>query len=151
MTLDLVDANIDAACALDWERTEDAAVLAVINEQAYGLPAGELAQVLTALSADSVQFYIAREDGTAAACVATVDESSDCGISAATRPASRQRGLAGSLMCQALIDARRRGCTSNSLQSSNAAVAVYERLGYRDVCAIQTWEQELPARPRPCY
>lgn len=146
MTLDLVNADVDMSNALGWERTEDVAVLAALNEEAYGLPAGEFAQVLTALSGDSVRLYIAREGGTPAACVAAVDEDSDCGIYAvATRPASRGRGLATSLMQQALVDARRRGCTSSSLQSSKSGFPVYERLGYRDVCAIDTWEQALPA------
>jgi GNAT superfamily N-acetyltransferase len=147
MTLDLVDANIDASNALDWEHTEDVGVLAALNEEANGLPAGEFAQVLTALSGDdSVQLYVAREGGKAAACVATIDEGSDCGIYAvATRPASRGQGLATTLMRQALVDARRRGCTSSSLQSSKSGLPVYKRLGYRDLCAIDTWEQQLPA------
>lgn len=145
MTLDLVGADFDVSDALDWERTEDVGALAALNEQAYGLPAGEFAQVLTALAGNSVRLYVAREGEEAAACVAAIDEDSDCGIYAvATRPASRGRGLAVGLMRRALLDARRRGCTSSSLQSSKSGFPVYERLGYRDVCGIDNWEQALP-------
>ncbi len=142
MTLNLVDADLDVP-ELDWEPTGDVAALAALNEQAYGLPAGEFAQALRALAGESVALYLAREHGEAAACVAAVDEGGDCGIyCVATRPASRGRGLASALMRQALLDARRRGCKSSSLQSSKLGFPVYERLGYRDVCAIDTWEQK---------
>jgi GNAT superfamily N-acetyltransferase len=129
MTLDLVDADFDVSDELDWERTDDVAALAALNEQAYGLPAGEFAQVLIALAGDSVELYLAREHGQAADCVATIDEDSDCGIyCVATRPPSRGRGLASALMRRALFHAHRRGCTSSSLQSSKIDFPVYEPL-----------------------
>jgi ribosomal protein S18 acetylase RimI-like enzyme len=141
MALELVDREFDVFDGLDVERTGDVAALASINEQAYGLPSGEFALALSALAGDSVELYLAREHGEPAACVATIDADGDCGIYAvATRPASRGRGLASALMRQALADARRRGCKTSSLQSSNAAVSVYERIGYRDLGAIDTWE-----------
>jgi GNAT superfamily N-acetyltransferase len=142
MTLDLVDADFDLPDELDWERTGDVGALAALNEHAYDLPAGEFAQVLTALAGDSVALYLAREHGEPAACVAAIDADGDCGIyCVATRPASRGRGLASGLMRRALMDAHGRGCTSSSLQSSKSGFPVYQRLGYRDVCAIDTWER----------
>jgi hypothetical protein len=42
-------------------------------------------------------------------------------------------------MRRALLDARHRDCKSSSLQSSKSGFRVYERLGYRDVSAIDTW------------
>ena len=56
MTLDLVAAEFDVSDELDWERTNDVATLASLNEQAYGVPTGEFAQALTALAGDSVGF-----------------------------------------------------------------------------------------------
>jgi hypothetical protein len=44
-------------------------------------------------------------------------------------------------MRHALTDARDRGCTTSSLQSSKIGLSVYSHLGYRDVCAIDTWER----------
>ncbi len=149
MTLDLVAAEFDVSDELDWERTNDVATLASLNEQAYGVPTGEFAQALTALAGDSVWLYFAREHGDAAACVAAIDAEGDCGIySVATRPASRGRGLASALMRQVLSDARRRGCKTSSLQSSKSGLPVYKRLGYRDVCAIEAWEQRLDGTAR---
>jgi GNAT superfamily N-acetyltransferase len=148
MTLDLTDAELDVSDELDWERTGDVCAIAALNEQAYGLPAGEFAQALTALAGGSVELYLARERGEAAACVAAVEEDGDCGIyCVATRPASRGRGLATGLMRPALTAARQRGCRSSSLQSSKSGLGVYQQLGYRDVCAIGTWERTLVIGP----
>ena len=148
MTLELAGRAFDVSDKLDCERTGDVAALASINEQAYGLPAGEFAQALTALAGDSVGLYLAREHGEPVACVAAIDADGDCGIYAvATQPASRGRGLASALMRRALTDARRRGCKTSSLQSSKSAFSVYERIGYRDLGAIDTWEHKSANTP----
>jgi GNAT superfamily N-acetyltransferase len=148
MTLDLVNRELDVSDELECDSTGDVAALASINEQAYGLPTGEFTQALTAFAADSVEVYLAYEHGQAAACVAAVDADRDCGIYAvATRPASRGRGLASALMRRALTDALRRGCNTSSLQSSRSGFSVYERLGYRDLGAIHTWEHRSSNRP----
>ena len=122
------------------ERAKDAATLASLNEQAYGLPAGELASVTPALKARS-DFYVARDAGEPAACAAALDEGGDCGIYlVATQPASRKQGLAAGLVRQALLEARSRGCSSSSLQSSAVGFSVFQRLGYRDCGALEIWE-----------
>jgi GNAT superfamily N-acetyltransferase len=148
MTLELVDREFDVSDELECERKGDVAALASINEQAYGLPIGEFTQALTPLARDSVEVYLAREHGEAAACVAAIDADGDCGIYAvATRSPSRGRGLASALMRRALTDALRRGCNTSSLQSSRSGFSVYERLGYRDLGAIDTWEHRSSNRP----
>jgi GNAT superfamily N-acetyltransferase len=140
MLMDLEDIALDSADGGDCERTEDAGVVAALNEEAYGLPPGEFAQALEAL-AESAYVHVARERGQPAACLAALDACGDCGIYAvATRPSSRGRGLASALMRHALADARGRGCTTSSLQSSKIGFSVYSKLGYRDVSAIDTWE-----------
>jgi GNAT superfamily N-acetyltransferase len=139
MTLDLVGLQHQTADH-DYERVADAAALSAVNEQAYGLPSGEFATATQALK-DHAEFYFAREHGEFAACVAALDEGRDCGIyCVATRPSSRRRGLASALIRRALSDARGRGCTTSSLQSSPIGARVYERLGYRDRGALETWE-----------
>jgi GNAT superfamily N-acetyltransferase len=145
MTMDLVAADFVVAGDLDWERTGNVAALAALNEQAHGLPAGEFAAALEAFADDAVLLYFARERGELAACAAAIDEGNDCGIyCVATRPASRQRGLASGLMRRALADAHSRGCATSSLQSSEIGFPVYQHLGYRDLCAIETWEYRRP-------
>jgi GNAT superfamily N-acetyltransferase len=141
MMLDLEEVPLDSADEGDWERTEDAAVLAALNEVAYGLPEGEFAGALEALAEGRAYVYLARERGQPAACLAALDVGGDCGIYAvATRPGSRGRGFASELMRHALADARDRGCTTSSLQSSKIGLPVYSRLGYRDLWAIDIWE-----------
>jgi GNAT superfamily N-acetyltransferase len=143
MTLDLVGLKHHKHQAADdhvCERVADAAALSALNEQAYGLPAGEFATATLALK-DHAEFYFVREHGELAACVAALDEGCDCGIyCVATRPSSRRRGLASALIRRALSDARDRGCTTSSLQSSPIGFRVYERLGYRDKGTLETWE-----------
>jgi GNAT superfamily N-acetyltransferase len=141
MMLDLCEIAVDSADDADWERAEDTGVLAALNEEAYGLPEGAFARALEALAERRAYLYVAREGGQPASCLAALDAAGDCGIYAvATRPSSRGRGLASTLMRHALTDARDRGCRTSSLQSSNIGLSVYSHLGYRDVCAIDTWE-----------
>jgi GNAT superfamily N-acetyltransferase len=141
MTLDLAGVDFGGAEGIEWERTSDTDVVAAINEQAYGLPAGELVSATTGLAGAPLDLYLARLDGEPAACVATVDEGGDCGIYlVATLKAAQRRGLASALMRQALVDARDRGCGTSSLQATKAGFPVYRRLGYRDAGAIEMWE-----------
>ena len=144
MTLDLGQVDLEPVADLDWERSRDDIALASLNEQAYGLPPGEFVPAMRALT-DRAEFYFARDHGELATCVAAIDEGGDCGIyCVATRPVSRNRGLASALIRHALVDARKRGCTTSSLQSSPIAFSVYERLGYRDRGAIETWQYRHP-------
>jgi GNAT superfamily N-acetyltransferase len=145
MTLDLVGVDIERDDHLRWERTDDAAAVAALSEQAYGLPDGEFAEPLKAFADCRAHLYLAYEQAEPAACTLALDAGTDCGIYAvATRPSSRGRGLASALMRNALADARDRGCTTSSLQSSTIAFPVYTRLGYRDLGALDTWEYNSP-------
>ena len=144
MTLELGRARLDVDHELDWQRANDAESLSSVNEQAYGLPAGEFAAVTEAL-APGASFYFARDRGQIAACLAAIDRDGDCGIyCVATKPASRKQGLASALLRRALLDARARGCSTSSLQSSPMGFSVYEHLGYRDRGAIEVWERRTP-------
>jgi len=144
MTCELANVEFGVADGLDWDATTDLAAVARLNEDAYGLPRGEFTEALTALTGDAVSVYLAYENGEASACVVAIDEDTDCGIYAvATRPASRQRGLASGLMKRAMSDAHRRGCSTSSLQASKAGFGVYARLGYQDLGGFGTWERTL--------
>jgi ribosomal protein S18 acetylase RimI-like enzyme len=61
----------------------------------------------------------------------------------ATHPAARGRGLATAVTRAALLDARRRGASTASLQATPMAVRLYTRLGFRPVAR---WHEWSPAR-----
>jgi len=84
---------------------------------------------------------VARVDGRAAACAASVVHEGDVWFAlVATRPGHRGRGLSTELMRSALREARAGGCTSKSLEASADGRPVYARLGYRDLGETQLWE-----------
>lgn len=85
-------------------------------------------------SAERAHFYVARSNGEDAAMLMAFDHDRDCGIyMVGTRPAARRRGLATALSAHAIQQARERGCTSASLQSTEIAEGVYARVGFRDL------------------
>ncbi|MGZ8781992.1 MAG: GNAT family N-acetyltransferase [Gaiellaceae bacterium] len=57
----------------------------------------------------------------------------------ATRPDARNRGLASAVTRAALVEARRRGFLTASLQATPMAERLYARLGFRPVGAWQEW------------
>jgi predicted GNAT family acetyltransferase len=61
----------------------------------------------------------------------------------ATVPAARRRGLATAVMQQVLHDAREAGCTSSTLQATDAGARLYATLGFRRLCDMQLWERRL--------
>jgi ribosomal protein S18 acetylase RimI-like enzyme len=66
----------------------------------------------------------------------------DCGISfVATVPAARRRGLARSVMHEALAAARAAGLTTTTLQATETGERLYRSLGYRRLCDMQLWER----------
>ncbi len=86
------------------------------------------------LSADGAHFYVARHEGENAAMLMAFDHDGDCGIyMVGTLPAARRRGLATALSANAVAEARERGCTTVSLQSTEMAEGVYTRVGFRDL------------------
>jgi GNAT superfamily N-acetyltransferase len=86
------------------------------------------------LSAEGAHFYVCRLDGEDAAMLMAFDHGGDCGIyMVGTQPAARRRGLATALSAYAIEQARERGCTTTSLQSTEMAESVYARVGFRDL------------------
>jgi GNAT superfamily N-acetyltransferase len=70
-----------------------------------------------------------------------IDCGEDCSInSVATVPDRWGKGMAGALIQSVLVDARRRGYTTTTLQASPGAESLYRRLGYRPACAWTVWE-----------
>jgi GNAT superfamily N-acetyltransferase len=142
MTRDLSEPAPAGDADREWEITTDTNIVAALNEAAYGLPAGEFAQAMVAMEHAPLRLYLARVDGRAATCLGTLDHDGDCGIYfVATAPEAQGRGLATRLLRSALADARARGCTTSSLQATQAGFPVYARCGFRDRCALEMWER----------
>jgi hypothetical protein len=80
MALDLREFDSALPGALEWERTRDTRVVALLNSEAYGLPAGVFDRALEALGEGRAHLYLAVEQGTPASCVAAIDAGTDCGI-----------------------------------------------------------------------
>ena len=77
---------------------------------------------------------VARLDGKPAAVAMAYDHDGDCGIySVTTLDHARRRGLGTAVTALLLHEARDRGCTTASLQSTPMAERVYARVGFRDL------------------
>ena len=59
--------------------------------------------------------------------------------------ASPISGLATRLLSAALVEARGRGCTTSSLQSSAMGERIYDTLGYRRWFRLDMYERRRPA------
>jgi GNAT superfamily N-acetyltransferase len=117
--------------------------LVEVVDAGFGMPDGlSFAPAFAGTAPQQLRAWVARVEGGAAACAASVTEGQDVWFAlVATRPEHRGRGLSSELMRTALRAARAEGCTSTSLESSAQARSVYGRLGYRDLGEAQLWER----------
>ena len=96
----------------------------------FGVPPGLLA------GADPAEFHLraACLDGSEVGAVLAYDHDGDCGIyNLETLEAARRRGIGTALTALQLHDARERGCTTASLQSTAMAEGLYASLGFLDL------------------
>lgn len=99
----------------------------------FGMPPGLLQ------NADHAAFHlaVARLNGENAATALAFDHDGDCGVyNVVTLEHARRRGLGTALTKLQLHDARARGCTTASLQSTPMAERVYAAAGFRDLGRI---------------
>jgi GNAT superfamily N-acetyltransferase len=133
------------ADGVDWRLVDDLDAFGLIGGPAFGV-APDVAAAASAGLEGVVRLYVARADGEDVATLGTIDVDGDCGVyMVATRPEARGRGLATALVRQALLEAGERGLQTTSLQATAMGRPIYERLGYRDLGAIQMWERRRPA------
>ncbi len=127
---------------LNWYRDCDLATVGRLNDAAYGYPDGAMGVVIAAIPFERVHTYGADVDGEPAAVMMTIDVGDDTEIAwVATSEAARGRGLATALMRQSLWDARERGRRTSTLQATKMGKGIYERIGFRDLGALQMWER----------
>jgi ribosomal protein S18 acetylase RimI-like enzyme len=90
--------------------------------------------LLRNMEPNAFHVLVGRLDGRNVATAIAYDSDGDCGIyNAVTVPEARRRGLGTALTALHLHDARDRGCTTASLQSTPVAERVYASLGFRDL------------------
>lgn len=93
--------------------------------------------LLSATDPTDFHILVARLDGANAATAMAYDNDGDCGIfNVTTLEHARRRGLGTALTARHLHDARSRGCTTASLQSTEMAERVYRAVGFRDLGRI---------------
>jgi ribosomal protein S18 acetylase RimI-like enzyme len=86
------------------------------------------------------EIVIARLDGKSASAGMSLDHGDDCGIfSLGTLAHARRRGLGTAVTTRLLHDARRRGCSTASIQATAMAVGVYTAIGFRDLGAFNEY------------
>jgi GNAT superfamily N-acetyltransferase len=132
--------------ALDVDGTSptaaDLATVGRVNDIAYGNYDGRLERTLAPLPNGVLHAYRADHQGAPAAVALALHHDEDAGISfVATIPKARRRGLATQVMQQALHEARERGCTTTTLQATDAGERLYQALGYRRLTMMQLWER----------
>jgi GNAT superfamily N-acetyltransferase len=89
--------------------------------------------------ADHAAFHVlvARFDGEIASAALAYDFRGDCGIyNVGTAATARRRGLGTALTAAQLYNARDRGCSTATLQSTRMAERVYAAVGFRDLGQI---------------
>jgi ribosomal protein S18 acetylase RimI-like enzyme len=86
------------------------------------------------------RILVGRLDGSNVATALAYELDGDCGIyNVGTLPHARRRGLGTALTALLLHDARDRGCTTASLQSTQMAEGVYAAVGFRDLGEIHEY------------
>ena len=142
MALDLAELDEgEASAGVEVERSDQLAPLAEAAGAGYGFPPALLTDGLPRLL-DHTEGWLARIDGAPAAALLLVHEGGDAGVfMVATAPQMRRRGAARAALQQALLDARARGCTTSTLQSSEMGQPLYEQLGYRALGDYRLWER----------
>ena len=123
-------------------RASDLRTVGRVNDQAYGNVDARLERTLSALPPQRLRAYRVDLEGKAAAVALALHHEQDCGVSfVATIPAARRRGLATTVMHAAMTDARKRGCTTVSLQATDVGERLYARLGFRRLGPMELWER----------
>ncbi|MDN2499338.1 hypothetical protein FHY52_22050 [Nocardia nova] len=94
-------------------------------------------RLLAGLDPATYRVALARLGNDIVAAAICLDVGGDCGIyNVETLEPARRRGLATSLTLLQVYDARDRGCTTASLQSTPMAERVYAAIGFRDLGRI---------------
>jgi ribosomal protein S18 acetylase RimI-like enzyme len=114
-----------------------------VNDKAHGvLEPWSMAAIFQTMADPASHLHVARRNGACAAALVAREQDRDCYFwFVATVPEAQGAGLASELMRHALREARSRGCTTSSLESTAVAERMYERLGYQPLGRYEIWER----------
>jgi GNAT superfamily N-acetyltransferase len=120
----------------------DLTTVGYVNDIAYGNPDHRLERTLAPLPPGILRGYRVDVGHDPVAVALAMHNGEDCGVSfVATVPAVRRQGLATLVMQAALQQARADGCTTTTLQATDAGQRLYATLGYHRLCDMQLWER----------
>lgn len=116
--------------------------VASVNDRAHGiLPEWSMTAVFESLDGALARPHVACADDVPACALLAIEHDHDCYLwFVATVPEARGQGLASELVRHALRDARARGCTTTTLESTAMAERTYSRLGFRSFDRYRMWE-----------
>jgi ribosomal protein S18 acetylase RimI-like enzyme len=145
--LGVMDLDPRDGLELDLDPAPSFAVLADLNDAAYGAPAGTFAPAVAGLGDAGPRAWLARAGGRPVAALSVALHDGDAYVwLVATAPEARGRGLASELLRGALRAARdEAGATTTTLEATAMGEGVYRRLGYRDLGRLGMWEHRVPA------
>ena len=69
----------------------------------------------------------------------------DVGVLKAAKNDERNQGIGSAMLAHALRFAREQGATQGVLLASGIGYAMYQRVGFREVCKIAYWYRSLKA------
>jgi ribosomal protein S18 acetylase RimI-like enzyme len=114
----------------------------MVNDAAYGIPAGTFADALVCVDAREVHAYGIQELKEAVSVAIVQDVEADTFVTfVATLPDYRGERLASTLLQHALHEAHERGQATTSLQASKLGQGIYARLGYHALGEIHLYEK----------
>jgi GNAT superfamily N-acetyltransferase len=120
----------------------DLTTVGYVNDIAYGNPDHRLERTLAPLPPGLLRGYRVDLEHDPVAVALALHNGEDCGVSfVATVPSVRRQGLATLVMQAALQQARADGCTTSTLQATDAGQRLYTTLGYQRLCDMQLWER----------
>ena len=136
--------DLEPRVPLAFHPAPSAEAVAALNDRAHGvLPDWSMTAVF-ARELPGVRPLIAVEQGQPVAALLSQEHDGDCYLwFVATDPEARRRGLAGELVREALRQARARGCTTTTLESTAMAESLYAGLGYRPFGRYEMWERRF--------
>ena len=122
-------------------------LVAEINDRAHGVLEGwSMAAVFEDVDDPAAHLHVACCGSEPASALIAREHEGDCYFwFVATVPDHRHQGLAGELVRHALREARKRGCTTTTLESTRMAENVYEGLGFRPLGRYEMWERRMVA------
>jgi GNAT superfamily N-acetyltransferase len=115
------------------------------NDRAYGIPEHRsMAAVFEHVHDPACHLYGVAREGTLLSALVAREQDRDCYFwFVATDPDAQREGLAGVLVRHALREARARGCTTTTLESTPAGEAVYARVGFRALGRFEMRERRV--------